>query len=268
MKICKHQEWLINQGVHWCGLQNPIYPDCKNCPNFEELDVSGIYTSTAINYNIDEISSSKIGFWKADKPYGEFSNWYACEFEYMGIKFSSSEQALMWTKANVFQDSTIAELILVTNNQKRIKELGRAVKNYDDNIWSRNRYNIMIDILYAKFSQNSNLMDKLLITGKAELFEASPYDKIWGIGSSDVNIINGENLLGKALMEVRSKLSLVRAYSKINNLCCLSSNRYKDFFQDYNGTDEDICKDVNDMIGSLEQIKQAIDELNTIKKGD
>ena len=170
------------------------------------MDLGGTYTSTAINYNIEETSGSKIGFWKADGPYGEFSNWYACEFKYMGIKFNSSEQALMWTKANIFQDSIVAENILSTTNQKRIRELGRTVKNYDDVIWSKDRYNIMVDILYAKFSQNYDLMNKLLSTEKADLFEASPYDKIWGIGSSDVNIINGENLLGKALMEVRIKL--------------------------------------------------------------
>ena len=129
----------------------------------------------------------------------------------MGIKFNSSEQALMWTKANIFQDSIVAENILSTTNQKRIRELGRTVKNYDDVIWSKDRYNIMVDILYAKFSQNYDLMNKLLSTEKADLFEASPYDKIWGIGSSDVNIINGENLLGKALMEVRNKLVDKRA---------------------------------------------------------
>jgi ribA/ribD-fused uncharacterized protein len=148
----------------------------------------------------------KIGFWKVSDDYGEFSNWYLCSFVYMGVRFHSSEQALMWYKARCFADIEIAEKILKTNNQAEIKKLGRQVKNYDEEIWSLIRFNVMCDILYHKFSQDLILRDKLLSTGDADIYEASPYDKIWGIGSANVNDIKGENLLGRALMKVRATL--------------------------------------------------------------
>ena len=59
------------------------------------------------------------------------------------------------------------------------------------------------------------LEEILLKTGNATLAEASPYDRIWGIGLSadDPKAMNpdlwkGENLLGHALMRVRDELAL------------------------------------------------------------
>ena len=64
--------------------------------------------------------------------------------------------------------------------------------------------------LYAKFSQNPDLKAKLVATGEKVLVEASPNDKIWGIGLrpndpnvQDPTLWKGENLLGKCLMVVR-----------------------------------------------------------------
>lgn len=148
----------------------------------------------------------KIGFWKVSDDYGEFSNWYLCSFMFMGVRFHSSEQALMWFKARRFEDIETAEKILKTDNQAEIKKLGRQVKNYNEEIWSSIRFDVMRNILYYKFSQNPILRDKLISTGDADIYEASPYDKIWGIGSTDVNDIKGKNLLGKALMEIRATL--------------------------------------------------------------
>ena len=60
-----------------------------------------------------------------------------------------------------------------------------------------------------------------------------------------------------------------KAYTKIDNLCCLNANKYgKDFFQDYeeNNNDEDFCKDTNEMVDCLETIKQSLDRLEKLKK--
>ena len=149
-----------------------------------------------------------IKFWKVSEVYGEFSNWYLCNIFYKDINFNSSEQIFMWGKAKLFNDEDVAEQILQTTDQREIKALGRKVKNFDDEIWKENCYDIMLQANIAKFEQNKNLR-KLLYSVKDEvLVEASPYDKIWGIGlsSSDPRSDNqnqwlGQNLLGKCLSE-------------------------------------------------------------------
>ena len=67
---------------------------------------------------------------------------------------------------------------------------------------------------YAKFSQNAELKEFLLSTVGKVLVEASPYDRIWGIGmsaddsrSENPNLWRGMDLLGFCLMEVRDMLA-------------------------------------------------------------
>lgn len=155
-------------------------------------------------------------FYKPEGYYGCLSNWYPCEFNYMDISFSSSEQYMMYQKAIMFHDFEVADEILKSNNLDTIKKLGRSVKNYDDNRWSNGRLQIMVRGLRAKFSQNIELGNILLSTKKSILAEAAPRDAIWGIGLAidDVNAIDinkwrGKNLLGKALMQVRKELDLM-----------------------------------------------------------
>jgi ribA/ribD-fused uncharacterized protein len=101
---------------------------------------------------------------------------------------------------------------LSNKSPTKIKAFGRQVKNFDENIWCEIRYNIMLDGLRLKFSQNSIINNKLKATNNKILYEASKYDKIWGIGYSDYQAIYinpskyGQNLLGKALMEIRSQI--------------------------------------------------------------
>ena len=79
--------------------------------------------------------------------------------------------------------------------------------------WDKMKYKIVLDGNLLKFSQNEELKQFLLSTGDKILVEASPYDKVWGIGMLAENFEcinpgawNGENLLGFALMEVRDIL--------------------------------------------------------------
>jgi hypothetical protein len=100
--------------------------------------------------------------------------------------------------------------VMSTSNpadQKRIRVAG-----YSERDWNKVSTEVMKEGIYAKFTQNDQLKEFLLKTNGKTLCEASPNDKIWGIGKSlyDKDLMNkkswGQNRLGKVLMEVRSEL--------------------------------------------------------------
>jgi ribA/ribD-fused uncharacterized protein len=148
-------------------------------------------------------------FWSVkDSDYGCFSQWYPSEFEENGVHFSCTEQYMMAKKALLFEDLEIYKKILATDSPKKMKSFGRKVKGYNQKRWEKHRYDIVLCANMLKFGYNLELLEKLQGTGDAIIAEASPYDKIWGIGMKKKkglteNDWNGENLLGKVLMEVR-----------------------------------------------------------------
>jgi hypothetical protein len=165
---------------------------------------------------------SVICFHNPKEQNGYLSNWYKCSFKAgsTGMLFSSVEQYMMWYKATMFNDKPIANAILSTNDVAKIKALGRQVHDYNDSVWSEERYNCVRYALYEKFSQNLGLAKQLLSTGDAILCECAVKDVIWGIGLSmtDPDRLNpekwrGQNLLGKALMEVREMLRVHNSVS-------------------------------------------------------
>jgi ribA/ribD-fused uncharacterized protein len=92
-----------------------------------------------------------------------------------------------------------------------MRDLGRKIPNFSQEVWEQHRFAIVAEGSYLKFSQNKDLKQKLLATGNQELVEASPRDRIWGVGfaAKNANVKRSEwglNLLGKALMEARSRL--------------------------------------------------------------
>lgn len=161
-----------------------------------------------------------------DKYVFFYTEWLSnfCKTSFVWEKFGESnhffctEQAFMWAKAKTFGDDESAKKILaVKDNPMECKKLGRGVKNYDDAEWAKVRYDIMVEVNYARFSQDLNLLKKILnpdFDGKT-FVEASPYDGIWGIRLgigipehvlNDEKNWEGTNLLGKALTEVRQML--------------------------------------------------------------
>ena len=141
-----------------------------------------------------------------------FSNFYKTHFYYKGYNLLFSEQGFMIEKALLF-DKSKASLIAHETHPYKAKMLGRQVRNYNDAKWNEVRYDKMVEVLRAKFSQNEDLKQILLETGDRILVEGSPYDKIWSvkIDWKDDKILDeknykGLNLLGKALMQVRNEL--------------------------------------------------------------
>ena len=144
---------------------------------------------------------------------GPFSQWQRARFEMDGVEFNTAEQAMMYHKAKVFGDDTIAEAILATSDARKQKALGRKVKGFDNAVWDKHKEDIVLRANRAKFGQNKGLRRKLFQTGDRQLVEASPLDLIWGIGLDADNARTtppdqwpGKNLLGKIITQVREEL--------------------------------------------------------------
>lgn len=139
------------------------------------------------------------------------SQWYPAGFDNDGIHYPTAEHYMMAEKARLFNDKQALEKILVANDPNDAKELGRTVKGYQEALWKKHRVDIVVRGNQAKFSQNEKLKTFLKTTGDKVLVEASPHDKIWGIGleqshpdASNPAKWRGLNLLGFGLMKVRS----------------------------------------------------------------
>ena len=145
----------------------------------------------------------KIAFWQSTDENGWMCQWYDSPFTVNGVKYNCAEQYMMAQKAKLFNDDEVYNLIMGTRHAATMKKYGRMIKNFDSAVWDREKCNIVFQGNLNKFTQNDNLCELLLDTKDAILYEASPYDRVWGIGSDKFEKWNGENLLGFILMEVR-----------------------------------------------------------------
>ncbi len=142
-----------------------------------------------------------------------FSQWWGASFIIEGIKYPSAEVYMMAEKARLFDDTEMLNKIISSSNPGAAKKFGREIKNFKEDVWNQNRFDIVVRGNRAKFDQNEELKQFLINTKKRILVEASPVDKIWGIGLAEDNQHsgnpekwNGLNLLGFALMKVRDIL--------------------------------------------------------------
>ncbi|XP_071952272.1 N-glycosidase YbiA-like [Antedon mediterranea] len=149
-------------------------------------------------------------FYTSESP---FSNFYPAGFQVDGVKYSCSEQYMMYQKAVLFRDDKIASEILAAGKPGRMKQLGRKVQNFDQDLWNKNKREIVKKGVKAKFSQNADLKEQLLKTRGTTLGEASARDHVWGIGLGLKNPLaldkknwKGQNLLGYILTEIREEL--------------------------------------------------------------
>lgn len=144
---------------------------------------------------------------------GPFSNFVIADITYRGYSFQTTEQAFMYAKAVEFNDEeTALKLLDPLLEPWDAKKLGREVKNYNEQVWSKVRYTRMLEVNREKY-KNSSYANLLLATRDKILVECNPRDTIWGIGlaEDDPRSLNkgdwkGQNLLGEVLMQIRKEL--------------------------------------------------------------
>lgn len=149
---------------------------------------------------------------------GPFSQWYPCSFRTIDaggqtVIFNCAEQFMMVSKAIFFEDHEIAREIMQTELPNEQKQLGRQVKNFDADKWNEVARDIVYSGSFLKFGQDDRLYKQLIDTHPATLVEASPYDRIWGIGLKEDHPDalcrskwRGTNWLGQVLTELRIDL--------------------------------------------------------------
>lgn len=145
---------------------------------------------------------------------GIYSQWAKSNFMYKGIKFNCTEQFMMFCKAMTFGDVNAGRQIMSLSDPRKQKAVGRKVKNFDVDKWDA----ICDDVVYVgnfhKFTDNADMLEYLQADKADVIVEASPYDKIWGIGlgeedprAKDKSLWQGENRLGYLITELRGYLS-------------------------------------------------------------
>lgn len=141
------------------------------------------------------------------------SQWWPSDFTVGDVRYATAEHWMMAAKARLFGDPEAERAALEATTPAAAKKAGRLVRGFEDAIWERERYGIVVEGSVHKFSSTPALRAYLLNTGSRVLVEASPLDRVWGVGlaADDERALDparwqGLNLLGFALMEARERL--------------------------------------------------------------
>lgn len=141
------------------------------------------------------------------------SQWWPSPFTVDGVEYATAEHWMMAAKARLFGDAEGERRVLAAGHPSEAKKAGRLVRGFDEEIWRRERFGVVVTGSEHKFAAHGGLRSFLLGTGDRVLVEASPVDRVWGIGlaaddeaAADPVRWRGPNLLGFALMEARRRL--------------------------------------------------------------
>ncbi|KJK37816.1 hypothetical protein UK15_20180 [Streptomyces variegatus] len=141
------------------------------------------------------------------------SQWWPAPFTVNGVAYATAEHWMMAEKARLFEDAAAERAALAAGHPADAKKAGRLVRGFDEAVWARERFRIVVEGSVHKFAAHPELLAYLQGTGDRVLVEASPVDRVWGIGlaaddeaAMDPERWRGPNLLGFALMEARERL--------------------------------------------------------------
>lgn len=207
---------FVGSAIKLVMTHQTSYPIIPSCQNKKTMCFSG----KLMKYSTYKSTLKYINSLVFQSGWG--SQWFKSDFtvkmrfeeggEEEEVTFPSAEHWMMVQKALLFKDVEMArEMLMVPDDMAAVKALGRRVQNFDEAEWCSARERIVLEGNLHKFRQNESLKAKLLATGTRRIVEASPRDRIWGIGFGEKNALKnqgrwGLNLLGLALEETRRRL--------------------------------------------------------------
>lgn len=138
-----------------------------------------------------------IKFYSSKEPYGYLNNFKKSPMFIYGRWWKNVEAPYQAQKT---LNPDEYHKIWIAKHPREARNLGQLVTIRPD--WSKIKITTMYECVLAKFVQNKDFRERLFSTGNEEIAEDSPIDSFWGLGPSG----NGENHLGRILMDVRSVL--------------------------------------------------------------
>ena len=148
--------------------------------------------------------------------YGFLSLKWTVEIEFNGTMYKSAAQAIAAEIAKSFNDQDNLQKIMISESPDDINYTLENVPGdaeVNETKWNDLTKQLIYDVNIVKYSQYPELAARLLETKNATLGAYIPDDNLIGIGLSIDNIqaknpVNwtGQNLLGKALMDIRQKI--------------------------------------------------------------
>lgn len=168
---------------------------------------------SSLRARVQRGASFRYRLFYGDPPDAALSQFHPCDFELDGVRYRWAEQWMMASKARLFGDAEALDLIMRAARPRECQAVGRTVQGFDLAEWVHYAFEIVVAGNVAKFGQSDALREYLLGTGDDILVEASPSDKLWGIGRSVLDPLahdplqwRGLNQLGFALTKARALL--------------------------------------------------------------
>lgn len=141
-------------------------------------------------------------FWFSG-AFDPLNNWSANAVKIWGQTFPTAEHAYHYRK---FSETApeVANQILNSPSPWAAMQIERQNKDKRRADWQEAKVDIMTEIVRAKTNQNQDVRDCLQKTGSKGIVENSPWDSFWGCGADG----NGQNQMGRILMQIRDELKL------------------------------------------------------------
>jgi N-glycosidase YbiA len=150
-----------------------------------------------------------IYFYKANDPYGCFSNFSPHPIELAGYHWVTVEHYYQAQKFVNTKYEDIIPQIRQAVTPEIAAALGRDPIRQFRLDWERVKSQIMYIAVLTKFLTHLDIQAILLETGEEFIIEDSPTDYYWGCGADKT----GKNQLGQILMDVRREISQSRYFN-------------------------------------------------------